>query len=221
MTYSTEPTSPAGEATQHRLLDAAEVLFAERGYAAANVRDITRQAACNIASVNYHFGGKQRLYEQMFDRLLDHLLEVREAAIGQVMAQAKVKPETLLLRYAEVFLDLDCESKELQRRRLLLFMREVAEPHLPPEVMMAKMIGPTKRLLTDAIGRLYPTMDAMTIELCIHSLVGQLLHVLQARAMYTHAGVTDAAVLDMNVAVDHFVRFSAAALKTLAGKGRS
>ncbi|MHC4996593.1 MAG: TetR family transcriptional regulator [Planctomycetota bacterium] len=42
-----------GDQTPARLLDAAEALFARKGYAATSVRDITQAAGCNVASVNY------------------------------------------------------------------------------------------------------------------------------------------------------------------------
>src|SRR5262245_1305140 len=50
------------DATQQRLLEAAEEIFAAKGYDAASVREICKQAGANIAAVNYYFGDKQRLY---------------------------------------------------------------------------------------------------------------------------------------------------------------
>ena len=59
-----------------RLLDAAEKLFCEKGYEGTSVRDITAEAGCNIAAVIYHFGGKERLYQEMFRRRLVRNLQV-------------------------------------------------------------------------------------------------------------------------------------------------
>ena len=53
------------DSTRDRLLQAAERLFARQGYEATSVRDITAAAECNVASVNYHFGGKNKLYLAM------------------------------------------------------------------------------------------------------------------------------------------------------------
>ena len=53
----TLPGSP--DRTRARLLEAAERLFAERGFRATSVRALTSEARCNVASVNYHFGGKE------------------------------------------------------------------------------------------------------------------------------------------------------------------
>jgi len=54
------------EDTKSRILAAAEALFAEKGYAAVSVREITHAAGVNLAAVNYHFGGKENLYLEVF-----------------------------------------------------------------------------------------------------------------------------------------------------------
>src|SRR5207247_5993504 len=67
--------------TRERVLDAAERLFAERGFRATSIRDITAAARCNVAAVNYHFGGKVGLYREMFRRRLAALRERRVAGL--------------------------------------------------------------------------------------------------------------------------------------------
>lgn len=58
-------------ATRDRILDAAEVLFAERGFAETSLRAITSRAGVNLAAVNYHFGAKEALIQSVFERFLD------------------------------------------------------------------------------------------------------------------------------------------------------
>ena len=50
------------EFTRQALLDHATNVFAERGFEAASVREITRRAEANQAAITYHFGGKGPLY---------------------------------------------------------------------------------------------------------------------------------------------------------------
>jgi AcrR family transcriptional regulator len=54
--------------TKERILDAAERLFADRGFAATSLRNITGEAGVNLAAVNYHFGSKDALIVAVFER---------------------------------------------------------------------------------------------------------------------------------------------------------
>jgi len=48
--------------TRERLLDSAAAVFADKGFRAATISEISAKAGANIAAVNYHFGSKERLY---------------------------------------------------------------------------------------------------------------------------------------------------------------
>ena len=54
--------------TKEKLLDAAEELFADHGFASTSLRDITTEADVNLAAVNYHFGSKLDLLRAVFAR---------------------------------------------------------------------------------------------------------------------------------------------------------
>jgi len=56
--------------TADRILDAAEDLFATKGFAETSLRQITSKAEVNLAAVNYHFGSKERLVQAVFERTL-------------------------------------------------------------------------------------------------------------------------------------------------------
>jgi AcrR family transcriptional regulator len=51
--------------TREKLLDEAEFLFGENGYAATSLRQIIAKAEVNLASIHYHFGSKEELLEQV------------------------------------------------------------------------------------------------------------------------------------------------------------
>lgn len=54
--------------TKLRLLETAGMVFAEKGFRAATVREICQRAGVNLAAVNYHFGDKERLYIESVKR---------------------------------------------------------------------------------------------------------------------------------------------------------
>ncbi|GGJ81344.1 TetR/AcrR family transcriptional regulator [Pseudomonas matsuisoli] len=56
--------------TVERILDAAEQLFAEKGFSETSLRLITSKANVNLAAVNYHFGSKKSLIQAVFSRFL-------------------------------------------------------------------------------------------------------------------------------------------------------
>ena len=55
------PEQQSQTATRARILDVAEQLFAEHGVGETTIRMITEAAHVNVAAVNYHFGGKDKL----------------------------------------------------------------------------------------------------------------------------------------------------------------
>ena len=73
------------KATAERILDAAEDLFAERGYAATSLGDVADGVGIRSPSLYNHFKNKEALYSAVLDRLLDSfsapLLELGEGTI--------------------------------------------------------------------------------------------------------------------------------------------
>ncbi|WP_210484593.1 TetR/AcrR family transcriptional regulator [Microvirga antarctica] len=55
----------AADRTRQSLIDAALVVFADKGYGAGSVRDITVKAHANQGAITYHFGGKEGLYREV------------------------------------------------------------------------------------------------------------------------------------------------------------
>ena len=72
-------------ATKDRILDTAEEIFADRGFAAASLREITRKAGVNLAAVNYHFGSKERLIQAVMARRLGPLNRERLVLLERIL----------------------------------------------------------------------------------------------------------------------------------------
>ncbi len=80
-TAQTLPPSPdrprrKGELTAERILDVAEELFAERGYAGTTLRDVASRVGLRIPSLYNHFPGKEALYVAVLQRGVGPLLAV-------------------------------------------------------------------------------------------------------------------------------------------------
>lgn len=64
-----------GTATRHHLLEIAGTVFAQRGVDGATSKEICERAGTPLASVNYHFGSREALYEAV-------LIEAHRQLIG-------------------------------------------------------------------------------------------------------------------------------------------
>ena len=167
-----------------RLLDAAEKLFAERGFEATSVRDITAEAKCNLAAVNYHFGSKEDLYEATFVRLARELRTWRERRLRADLQAAGqgASLERLVRSFVIAFLE-EFESEE-RRSRLEAFVdAEIRNQHLPPETTFRELMQPIQQLALQILRQAGPRMDAKTADFCVESLMGLLMHARKVRTL--------------------------------------
>lgn len=72
--------------TPDRILDVAELLFAEQGFDATSVREITRRADANLAAVNYHFGSKVELLDAVINRRIGPINQQRLQQLDELLA---------------------------------------------------------------------------------------------------------------------------------------
>lgn len=78
--------------TRERILDAAERLFAEHGFSGTSMRMITGLARVNLGAVNYHFGSKEALTQEVFRRRLTWLNQERLRVLDELEAAAGGQP---------------------------------------------------------------------------------------------------------------------------------
>lgn len=81
--------------TKERIFDAAEALFMDQGFSTTSLRAITAKAKVNLAAVNYHFGSKEALIREVFDRSLGPLNNARIAQLDSLEADARGAPVAL------------------------------------------------------------------------------------------------------------------------------
>lgn len=84
---SHKSSQAAGE-TRAALLDAGQKQFCERGFTAASVHDIAREAGVNVSLISYHFGNKEGLFKACLERVGTDRLSVAQRVLAQ-------KPESI------------------------------------------------------------------------------------------------------------------------------
>lgn len=112
--------------TKDRILDAAELLFAEQGVAATSLRSITQRASVNTAAVHYHFGDKMALVEAIVGRRIAPLNQERLKRLEQLEIAAGDGPvdvEQLLAAYLGPVVAARAEWGESARRLGALMAR--------------------------------------------------------------------------------------------------
>lgn len=202
--------------TRERLLDAAEVLFCQQGFDRTSVRDLTAEAACNVAAVNYHFGGKQQLYQEMFQRRLGAVIQECIATIDAMMAGPNPSIEDLVRSWVTPPLKA-LEKNEPRAMIMRLMVREFLNKQIDPEPIVRDM----KPLFIDRLSvvfcQLMPGLSERRSVLSVLSIEAILLHPLLFIEYYLQMSVAR----NMDEVIDHVVAFGAAAIRGLAEKPQS
>lgn len=208
-----------GRSVQDRLIEAAEELFCQRGFNDTSVRDIAAAADCNVASVNYYFGGKDSLYLDIWRRRLAQMRESRLASIDRVMSSGgQPRLEELLRSHAVSFFEPLIEG-DRQCRFINLMAREMIDPHLPREMFVAEMVNPVVSAMSKALMEICPWLNETTSGVVILLMVGQLIHAVCARELFEQSGQSDQFKLKLEDIVEHIVKFSAAGIRAYANEG--
>ncbi len=97
-------SSPTASAkTRTRIIRAAESLFAEKGFRAMTLREVTRDARVNLAAVNYHFGSKMNLMRAVIERRFEPINRERLRQLDAAVAAAGKSPLPLETIFAALF----------------------------------------------------------------------------------------------------------------------
>jgi len=212
-------TSVPAEGAKLRLVTAAEELFARRGFEAVSIRDITKGAEMNIASVNYHFGSRDGLVAAVMAR---HLMPVFEESVilldrversggpGQVLIEGLfdgwVRPVMNQVRHSSLPEPLAC--------RLLGRMLGEQSFAMPPAVA-----GLAKQTFARGVSLLAKALpDAAPEDLAwrLHFLTGALSHALTGEESLQRDAQGACGKMNLDATIARLARFALAGL----GEGR-
>ena len=178
----TPPNLDPTQDTRHRLLEAAILVFAEKGFDGAGIREIALKAKANSALVQYYFGSKEGLYTAA----LQFLFEQGPDAVGALAPppepgepEAQSRAMESLGNYVRAFLeDLfachnhECISPELHSAVHLFWTREMMDPAKKRADLILAHIQPHVDYLSACIRALRPDLDEekqFLLGCCIHS----------------------------------------------------
>ncbi len=214
--------------TRHRLLHAAGEVFAERGFRAATIREIVERAGANVAAVNYHFGDKEHLYDEVL------ALCCRGAVDELAGGDDARSPEAQLRAFVEAFLA-RCLGGPQPAWQWQLMTRELSEPTPALDRLVERVMRPAyERLvpIVQGVAAAYghrrgaacsgprgqrPTAAGSLTEqqahLCAQSIIAQCVHQRHAAAAIARLGEPfPAGESRADVLAEHIFRFSLAAI---------
>jgi AcrR family transcriptional regulator len=165
------------DATHQRLLEAAEQIFAEKGFKAASIREICKRADANIAAVNYYFGDKERLYIEA--------VKYAHRGCTQGTPFPEWPPDTPAADKLRDFI-LVMVTRMMQPQSvesLQLMMRELAQPTAACVEVVREYIQPMAIKLGGIVAELMPGTSPRQQAFTAFSIVGQCLFYRHTRAV--------------------------------------
>lgn len=198
--------------TKDRILGAAEELFAQFGFSGTSLRQVTSRADVNIAAVNYHFGSKENLVNEVFRRRMDEMSARRLSALKAALEQHPGELEPILAAFVEPAL-----AMAQDRHGGGAFIRVVARAYAEKNDRLRKFLsdhyGHVLRDFAKAIAAVVPNLSKEELYWRLDFLAGALTYAMADFGLIKRpSGVNEAAHRER--AARELIRFAAAGFKS-------
>ncbi len=185
-------------------------MFARHGFAGASLRQVTAAANVNLAAVNYHFGSKDNLVEEVFRRRLDELNARRLDALTTAMTSAAPRLDDVLGAFIKPALELSLDHGGGHA-----FMRVLARAYAEHDERLRRFLsdnyGHVLREFAVAIGRPPPHLDKEELYWRLDFITGALTHSMADFGPMKRRGQLSEET-HRERAAGHLIRFAAAGL---------
>lgn len=197
--------------TRQRILGAAEELFARHGFAGASLRQVTASAKVNLAAVNYHFGSKENLIEEVFRRRLDELNARRTELLAQCRDRADLGLEDVLDAFVRPALELS-----LSDAGGAAFVRVLARAYAEHDERLRRFLsdnyGHVLKEFAGVFARLLPQLDKEELYWRLDIVSGALTYAMADFGVLKRRGDVSEQEHRERTA-SHLIRFAAAGLR--------
>lgn len=209
--------------TKDVILDAAEVLFAEYGYDATSLRDLTQEAGVNLAAVNYHFGGKEQLAAAVLVRRIGPINQERHRRLDALPARPALADVVRAFVEPVFPTATGCPTGHVAPGRA--FCRLMGRLMLDQPAFLRTFLAEQFRELGNrfeaTLRRALPRGDQATTWWRLHFMAGAMAHTLHSGDGLAHltGGLCDAT--DVDAVVEQLVAFTSAGLAAPPPRRRS
>jgi AcrR family transcriptional regulator len=197
--------------TKDRILGAAEELFAQFGFAGTSLRQVTSRADVNIAAVNYHFGSKENLVNEVFRRRMDEMSAQRLSQLRTAVAQSPCQLESVLAAFVAPALAL-AQDRHGGGAFIRVIARAYAEKNDSLRRFLSDQYGHVLREFAKAIANCVPALSKEELYWRLDFLSGALTYAMADFGMIKRpSGVSEATHRER--AARELIRFAAAGLR--------
>ncbi|MEE8523011.1 MAG: TetR/AcrR family transcriptional regulator [Thermoanaerobaculia bacterium] len=206
---TTTATTPVD--TKTALLDAAEAVISEHGFAGASLRAITANAGTNLAAVNYHFGSKEELARAAIARYLGPVNAERLRLLDQAEKNGG-ELSSLVAAFVGPVIRFGQHLPDRGRHFAQLCGRAMTQPEPVLRELMIGELGDAIRRFQAAFSRALPLVPRDELLWRIQFMVGAMAHTMAGVELIDeiHDGLLD--TRDVEGIVDRMVRFVGAGL---------
>ncbi|MDQ3510934.1 MAG: TetR family transcriptional regulator [Pseudomonadota bacterium] len=204
--------STAHFSTKDRILGAAEELFAQFGFSGTSLRQVTSRADVNIAAVNYHFGSKENLVNEVFRRRMDDMSSQRLKALKAAVQEHPGELEPILAAFVEPALAL-AQDRHGGGAFVRVLARAYAEKNDSLRKFLSDHYGHVLREFAKAIAAAMPELSKEALYWRLDFLAGALTYAMADFGLIKRpAGVSEVAHRER--AARELIRFAAAGFKS-------
>jgi len=198
--------------TKQRILGAAEELFAVHGFAGTSLRLVTSRADVNIAAVNYHFGSKENLINEVFRRRMDDMSGKRLALLAAARQTSPGDLEAVLRAFIEPPLALTMDRQHGGAAFVRVLARAFAEKNDGLRKFLSDNYGHVLREFSKALAECVPDLPKEDLYWRLDFVAGALTYAMADFGLIKRpAGSTEKQHGDK--AARQLVRFAAAGLR--------
>jgi len=204
--------------TKTKILNAAEVLFAEHGYSQTSLRIITGVANVNLAAVNYHFGSKKELIQSVIDRYFEEFtseLENQFVDLDKLHKSEKITTKQLLEALVIPILKMNEQREDGSATFMRLLGHAYTESQGHLKVFLTAKYGVLLTQFTRLFKKANPNVDDREIFWRMHFMLGTFVF-----ALAGHQALSEIAEVEFKETVDtrgiilHLIPFLSAALQS-------
>ncbi len=164
------------QSTRDRILDAAEALFAQKGFEGVSVRQIMSRAGADVSLAYYHFKSKRDLFDQVMLRRADYLNQIRLRALEEVEQRHPDDAPTveeIIGAFTGPLLDVLADDHEEWSH----YFQLIAQINNNPEQggkLMSRYFDPLVSRFIEALRKALPGCDEQDLYWSYHFLSGAL-----------------------------------------------